>query len=98
MDNGPVISFISEVELKVWNPLNPDDALIYETFVASSDVIGISASIIEQTISIRKNYRIKLPDAFIAATAIANNLILVSDNDKDFKRMDELKYINPGKS
>ena len=36
------LSFISEIELQVWNPPNPDDVPIYSAFVAGSVVIGIS--------------------------------------------------------
>ena len=31
----------------------------------------------------------------IAATAITNDMTLISDNDKDFKRVSQLKYLNP---
>ncbi|WP_410522621.1 hypothetical protein [Pedobacter ginsengisoli] len=36
-----------------------------------------------------------MPDAFIAATAIINDLVLIGDNDKDFLKISALKYINP---
>jgi predicted nucleic acid-binding protein len=51
--------------------------------------------IIKQTISIRKKRKLKITDAIIAATAIVNGLTLVSDNDRDFKKIAGLKYINP---
>ncbi|MEY4538677.1 MAG: hypothetical protein RLZZ306_434, partial [Bacteroidota bacterium] len=51
--------------------------------------------IVEKTIEIRRIYKIKLPDALIAATAIVFDLTLVSRNDKDFTQIPELKYINP---
>lgn len=78
------ISFISEIELQVWTPQNPDDLLIYRQFVANSVVIGVDERIIDETVRIRKTYKIKLPDALVAATAIVNNMTLVADNDKDF--------------
>lgn len=89
------ISFISEIELQVWTPQNPDDLLIYRQFVANSVVIGVDERIIDETIRIRKTYKIKLPDALVAATSIVNNLTLVADNDKDFLKVSTLKYINP---
>lgn len=96
VDSNSAISFVSEVELQVWNPANPDDALIYSQFVASSFIYGIDNEIISETIRIRKQINVKLPDAFIAATAIINNLTLVADNDKDFMKIPGLKYVNPG--
>ncbi len=95
VDTESIISFISEIELQVWNPDNPDDLSIYQSFVAGSLVIGIHAGIIQQTIVIRKTYKLKLPDALIAATAIDNNFTLIADNDADFKKVPGLKYINP---
>ena len=96
VDGNSAISFISEVELQVWNPINPDDSLVYSQFVASSFIYGIDNEIISETIRIRRQSNVKLPDAFIAATAIINNLTLVADNDKDFQKIAGLKYVNPG--
>jgi tRNA(fMet)-specific endonuclease VapC len=88
------ISFISEIELQVWDPPNPEDVLIYQQFVSQSQVISINRGIIDQTIAIRKNYNLKIADAIIAATAIEERL-LIADNDKDFTRVPDLKYLNP---
>jgi predicted nucleic acid-binding protein len=54
---------------------------------------------VERTIQIRKYNRIKLPDAIIAATALQNDLILVTNNATDFKNIKDLEIFNPyGKS
>jgi tRNA(fMet)-specific endonuclease VapC len=95
LDKESLISFISEIELQVWNPSNPDDLQIYQSFVFKSTIIGIQEGLIPETIRIRKFYRLKLPDAMIAATAIINDMTLIGDNDKDFLQVNELKYINP---
>jgi predicted nucleic acid-binding protein len=92
-----VLSFVSEIELQVWNPANPADISIYQSFVSNSTIIGIDSEIVKETIRIRKSNKIKLPDALIAATALMNNLTLIADNDKDFKAVHGLKYINPYK-
>ena len=41
--------------------------------------------IAEETIVIRQKYKIKMPDAVIAATALINNLTLVTANAGDFE-------------
>ena len=95
LDMESTVSFITEIELQVWNPPNPQDIEIYRQFIVGSTVLGIEESIIQETIRIRKNYNLKLPDALIAATAIVYKLTLVADNDKDFLRIPSLKYLNP---
>ena len=95
VDSECILSFISEIELQVWNPTDPADIAIYQSFVSNSTVIGIDGDIIKETIRIRKIYKIKLPDAIIAATALVNDPTLIADNDKDFKLLPELKYLNP---
>ena len=95
VDAESIISFIAEIELQAWNPPNQDDLEIYQFFISSSTVIGVDDNIIKETIRIRKLFKLKLPDALIAATAITNNMTLLADNDRDFKQVPELKYINP---
>ncbi len=51
--------------------------------------------IVEKIIEIRKLYRIKLPHAINAATAFISDFTFISNNDKDFKGIKELKFKNP---
>ncbi len=96
VDVESVISFISEIELQVWRPTNPDDIIVYQKFVSISTILGLQDGIIAETIRVRKTYNLKLPDALIAATCLVNNLTLIADNDKDFAKVKSLKCINPG--
>ena len=91
VDVESVISFISEIELQVWRPTNPDDIIVYQKFVSISTILGLQDGIIAETIRVRKTYNLKLPDALIAATCLVNNLTLIADNDKDFAKVKSLK-------
>ncbi|WP_138989429.1 type II toxin-antitoxin system VapC family toxin [Larkinella sp. C7] len=95
VDRKSCVSFVSEIELQVWNPTNPEDLEVYQAFITNSTVVGISPAIVSETIRIRKDFKVKLPDAIIAATALINGWVLIADNDKDFKKIIGLKYINP---
>ena len=97
VDSECLISFITQIELQVWNPPNANDIIVYRSFVTQSIILGISDEIIQKTIHIRRSYGLKLPDALIAATALINNFTLIADNDKDFATVPDLKYINPRK-
>ena len=91
LNKDPIISVITQIELLGFSIVPPQ----IEQFVYYSSIFGISDSIIEKTIEIRKSYRIKLPDAIIAATAMVNDLILLTRNVADFKNIENLKVINP---
>lgn len=95
LDTDSSISFITEVELQVWDTPDPKNALICSQFIAGSFIHGIDNALISETIRIRKESKVKLPDAFIAATAIIHDLTLIADNDKDFLKVPGLKYVNP---
>ncbi len=55
----------------------------------------MDVAIMDKTIKLRSLYKTKLPDAVIAATALQNNLVLVSRNTKDFKNIQGLEIIDP---
>ena len=57
--------------------------------------LPLTSEIAERTIAIRKNLRIKIPDAIIAATALEYSLQLVSRNEEDFSQIQDLKLVNP---
>lgn len=52
-------------------------------------------SVARIVIELRKEYTIQLPDAIIAATAIANNLTLWTHNTEDFERIASLQLFDP---
>jgi predicted nucleic acid-binding protein len=77
-------------------PGHSDESLEVTTaFLEIFNEIAIDAGIKADAINIRRNYRLKLPDAIIAATARHLGLPLITRNVKDFKNIPELKLINP---
>jgi len=63
-------------------------------FIDEANIIGLSQAIVNKCIEIRRERKIKTPDAIIAATALVNNLILVT-SDSDFQNISDLQLINP---
>ena len=65
-------------------------------FLSIAKIYYVEDLISDTTIGLRKTYRkLKLGDAIIAATALANNLTLISRNTKDFEDISGLICINP---
>lgn len=93
--NQPAISAITEIELLCWKTANDSDLLILKSFIKDSYVYELDQDIKNQSVEIRKDYNLKLPDAIIAATAIVNELTLITRNAKDFDKISELKVSNP---
>jgi predicted nucleic acid-binding protein len=51
--------------------------------------LPITQNVAEQAVSIRKQQKIKLPDAIIQATAQVHNALLVTRNTRDFPENSE---------
>ena len=51
--------------------------------------------IILKSITLKQQKKLSLGDAIIAATAISENLSLLTANTKDFKHIEELELIDP---
>ncbi len=65
-----------------------------EEFIGLANIIEINKTIINTTIELRKESKIQLSDAIIAATAISMNLILITRNTSDFQDIKKIKILN----
>jgi predicted nucleic acid-binding protein len=96
IDAIPNLSVITQIELLCWNT-DETTAENVKNFITDSIVLDISSDVIICCVIIRKGKKIKIPDAIIAATALAYNLTLVSNNERDFKNIEGLRVVNPHK-
>jgi predicted nucleic acid-binding protein len=97
IDKEYSLSIISRIELYASSKLTERDEATLDVFTDQSSILNINDSIIDKTIELRRKYKTKLPDAIIAATAIVNDLTLISRNTSDFKNIQGLKVIDPHK-
>ena len=89
------ISVINELEFKSFSNISQQDVALFDEFAAGINVIDLIASnqgLKSKVIEMRNQYRLKLPDAIIAASAIVNNIVLITA-DKGFKKVAELQLI-----
>ncbi len=90
------ISVITKIEVLGFSFKNNDEHELLLAICSELNVIPLTDLIVEETIFLRKNYRIKLPDAIIYATALVENVPLLTNNIDDFKSIDrDVKLINP---
>ncbi len=89
------ISVITRMELLSWPGASQEQTLILNEFINASEVFALEEPVIVKAVDIRKTVKSKLPDAIIAATAIVNNLSLITRNTKDFDKIQELEVVDP---
>ena len=74
------VSVITEIELLSYPSLSPDEETQIRDFLTKITVVGIDNNIKELAITFRKQNRLRLPDAIIAATAQSLNAILFTND------------------
>lgn len=94
INDRPQLSVITKIELLGY-PLIGAPAQVLIDFVNDSDVLQLTEDVADRCIVLWKAHKIKLPDALIAATALVNNLTLLTRNTTDFKNISGLRVINP---
>lgn len=78
------ISFITELELLSYPDLKPEEKREIQQLLNECTIIEINSAIKNIVIEIRSQYRVKLPDAIVAATAEYLDLpLLTADNGMD---------------
>jgi hypothetical protein len=91
IDDEINLSVINKIELQGFIKVEQD--LI--DFVNCSNICMMDDDIVKKTIEVRRLYKIKLPDAVIAATALQYSFVLVTNNIKDFKGIKGVEVVNP---
>jgi predicted nucleic acid-binding protein len=94
-NSKPAISVITEIELLSWKTPTDEDLKILHDFVADAFVFELEKETKLKAADLRKTYRIKLPDAIIAATALVYDITLITYNARDFDFIPLLKIIDP---
>ena len=79
-----LISRITWIEVLIGE--QADDSITRDFLSQCFSVAPLDQLVAEETVRIRRAKRIKLPDAIIWATALANEAILVTRNTRDFPK------------
>ena len=73
-------SVITEIELLSFPALTTEDIEIISGYLSNITLINLTQAIKQKTISLRRIYRIKLPDAIIVASAIEAGATLLTND------------------
>lgn len=84
------ISVINRIELLGFDKISPAQHKALEAFVNNATIIDLDEAVVIETIKIRQKSSTKLPDAIIAASCIVNDCCLLSNNSKDFEKINGL--------
>ena len=91
---GASISVITRIEVLGYRH-TADSMLQAARLLSTLDEVPLHDVIVQQTITLRQQHRIRLPDAVIAATALHLGFPLVTRNEHDFQGVDGLTAVNP---
>jgi predicted nucleic acid-binding protein len=90
------ISVITKIEALGFAFKNADEHKLLVDLCKELPAIALTDEIAELTIVLRTANKIKLPDAIIYATALAQNLPLLTNNIADFKSLgNRVELIDP---
>ena len=91
----PAIATITRIEILSWRNATLGNLQRLEALLLEVLQYPLDENIIKATIKLRQEYKIKTPDAIIAATALVHKLVLITRNTNDFDKIATLKLINP---
>jgi len=88
--HNPAVSAIS-FEVLGYHQLLETDKQDLLAFFNAARIIHISYPVLKEAVTLRQQRKMSLGDSIISATAILNNLTLITANVKDFHWIEHLK-------
>ncbi|HNX06342.1 MAG TPA: type II toxin-antitoxin system VapC family toxin [Bacteroidales bacterium] len=95
LDKDLHVSVITKVETLGYHKISEKEKKFLNLIFDKIKVIPIEEEIISIAIKLKQQRKTSLGDSFIAATALAYKLTLVTNNTGDFENIKGLKIINP---
>lgn len=88
------VSAISQVEVLGYHGLTPAAELCFVSAFAFLEVVAVSPAIVARAVLLGRTYRLRAADAIIAATAMARDSVLLTQ-DGHFRNVPNLQVLNP---
>jgi len=90
-----IVSIITKIELLGWRKHTPEGFKKAKEFLERAEIMPIDDYLADLTIELKRDNNIKQADGLIAATALLNDLVLVTRNEEDFSDLIDLEIYNP---
>lgn len=94
-DPGATVSIVSRIESLGFPRISEEEKAALEGAFRSLPETGLTEAVARRAIALRQERKMGLADAIIAATALEQDLPLVTRNVDDFKHLAGLRLINP---
>ena len=96
---GYAFSISAITEYEIYSGATTAQTDYWQEFLKHTQVLSFDKDVVKIAVEInnslkRKRKQIAIPDLFIAATAISNNLPIATLNIKHFERIDNLAIVN----
>ena len=79
---GYACSVISEIEILSWPGIAPETESERRWLLAALHSVEVDATVREAAIRLRREHRLKLPDAIIVASALTHDAILLTNDQR----------------
>ncbi len=89
------ISILTKIEFLGWDKHTPEGLEKCKKLIEFANVYPLDEEVANKAIEFKRKVNIKLSDAVIGATALVNDLKLVTRNVDDFEMLVELNLVNP---
>ena len=83
-------SVITEIELLSFAGLSTDDEQSIRQSLQALERLSLDQAVSQQTVVLRRQYRLKTPDAIVAASALIADAVLIT-NDRQLLSLDGVK-------
>lgn len=70
LDGDYYVSVISEIELLSYASITQAEEESIQEFLSETHIVGVTESVKNEAVSLRRAFSLKIPDAIVAATAV----------------------------
>ena len=89
------VSEISRLEVLGYHGLNELESQFHKDAFLVLKTFEIDARVLDEAIRLRREYKMKIGDSIVAATALIHGQELYTRNTIDFSKIPDLKVVNP---